>query len=264
MAENQIHSSAVIGDGVKLGAGVTIGPFCVLEGDITIGNNTTIQSHIVMSGKITIGANCNFYPFISLNDTQDRKYDGEETEIIIGDNNVIREYATIQNGTAQGGGKTVIGNDCLLMVGTHIAHDCKVGNNVICANLATLAGHVVVEDNVVIGGLSAVHQWVRIGQGAMIGGMSPVARDVPPFAMVTANRAELEGVNLLGLKRRGVDRKEIMAVKKGMEMLFKDEGSMEQKANLVKEQFADSAMVAQLLEFIEAGSRRSFVQFKQK
>ena len=264
MATHRIHPTAIIGPEVKLGHNVTIGAFCVLEGDITIGDNTILQSHVVMDGRITIGENCTFYPFASLNDTQDRKYKGEDTEIIIGNHNIIREYVTIQNGTAHGGGKTVIGDRCLLMIGTHIAHDCIIGNNIIFANLATLAGHVRVDDNAVIGGLSAIHQWVRIGTGAMIGGMSPVARDVPPYAMVTANRAELEGVNLVGLKRSGCSRQDIFAAKKAMEMLFKESGNLDKKIEVVKAQFAGVELVSQITEFVDADSRRAFVPFKKK
>ncbi len=264
MAKQQIHPSAVIGSEVKLGDNVQIGPFCILEGQVMIGDNTVIKSHVVMEGHITIGSNCVIYPFASFNDPQDLKFGGEATKIVIGNNNVIREYATIQKGTESGGGITVIGDDCLLMVGTHIAHDCVIGNNVICANLATLAGHVEVGDNAVIGGLSAVHQWVRIGAGAMIGGMSPVARDVPPYAMVTANRAELEGVNLVGLKRQGCDRKDILATKQAMDMLFKESGHLEEKIANVQKEFVGNKLVAQIIDFISADSRRSFIPFKKK
>ena len=202
------HKSSVIDKKTKIGKNVKIGPFCVIGKDVKIGNNCIIHNHVSITGNVLIDDNTEIFPFVSIGSIpQDLKYNGEKTSIKIGKNCKIREYVTINLGTNGGGGVTSIGNSCLLMIGTHIAHDCEIGNNVIFANHSTLAGHVKIFDNVVVGALSAIHQFSRIGEGAMIGGMSGVTADVIPFGTVVGNRAKLSGLNVLGLKRRNVQKK---------------------------------------------------------
>lgn len=265
MNQTIVHSSSVIGPNVRLGQGVQIGPFCVIEGDISIGDNTIIKSHVVIEGRTTIGRNCIIYPFASIGQApQDLKFHGEDSEVVIGDNNVIREYVTIQKGTSGGAMATKIGNGCLLMVGVHVAHDCIIGNNVICANLVTLAGHVTVSDGAIIGGLAAVHQWARIGTGAMVGGLSPVARDVPPYSLVSPENASIRGLNLIGLKRAEVSRESIAALKYAMELLFRAEGTQQDKIAILQEKYPDDLAVQALLDFVTQDSKRSFCHFADK
>ena len=198
-----IHKTSIINKNTKIGSNVEIGPFCTLGDNVQLGEGCKLHSHINIQGDVEIGRNTEIFPFVSIGSIpQDLKYRGEKTKVIIGSNCKIREYVTVNIGTEGGGKLTSLGDNCLLMVGTHIAHDCIVGNNVIFANHSTLAGHVVIHDNVVVGALSAIHQFSRIGEGAMIGGMSGVTADVVPFATVIGNRAKLSGLNILGLKRR--------------------------------------------------------------
>ena len=212
-----IHKQAKISNNVK------IGPFCRIGKDVSIGSNCVLHSHISIDGRVKIDDNSEIFPFASIGSApQDLKYKGESTSIIIGKNCKIREYVTINLGTDGGGGITKIGDNCLLMIGTHIAHDCNIGNNVIFANHSTLAGHVIVEDNVVIGALSAIHQFCRIGEGAMIGGMSGVTADVVPFSTVLGNRAKLSGLNIIGLKRREFSKDEIAELRKVYKFIFHD------------------------------------------
>ena len=215
------HKSSVIDKKTKIGKNVKIGPFCVIGKDVKIGNNCILHNHVSITGNVLIDDNTEIFPFVSIGSIpQDLKYNGEKTSIKIGKNCKIREYVTINLGTNGGGGVTSIGNSCLLMIGTHIAHDCEIGNNVIFANHSTLAGHVKIFDNVVVGALSAIHQFSRIGEGAMIGGMSGVTADVIPFGTVVGNRAKLSGLNVLGLKRRNVQKKEILELRKAFKNIF--------------------------------------------
>ena len=259
---NKIHPTAVIYDGAQIGKNVEIGAFSVIYPNVKIGDGTKIYSHVVIDGYTTIGENNQIFPFVSLgSQPQDLKFKGEKSELIIGNNNMIREYTTMNPGTDGGGMLTSVGNNCLFMMSTHIAHDCKIGNNVIMANNATLAGHVALEDFVIIGGLSAVHQFVRIGAHAMIGGMSPVEKDVVPYALVMGERANLAGMNLVGLKRRNFSREEIGMLKDAFDKIFypKDFSlSFEQRINNVKAEYINSEAVRQLVEFLEAETSRSF------
>ena len=205
-----IHKTAVIDPKAKLHSSVKIGPYSVIGANVEIDENTEIQSHVSIVGDTKIGKNNKIYPFASIgNDPQDLKFQGEKTKLEIGNNNKIREYVTINPGTEGGGGKTKVGNNCLLMVGTHVAHDCLISDNVIFANHSTLAGHVNIEKNVVVGALSAIHQFTRVGEGSMIGGMSGITGDVPPFCTAMGNRAKLNGLNVVGLKRNEVSKIEI-------------------------------------------------------
>jgi len=196
-----IHKTAIIDSKAKIASNVEIGPYCVIGPNVEIGENTIIQSHVHISVSAKIGKGNKIYPFVSINEPQDLKYNGEPTNLVIGDNNKIREYVTINPGTVGGGGKTVIGNNCLFMISSHIAHDCQVGNNVIIANNVPLGGHVIIDDHVIIGGNSAVQQFTRIGKMAMIGGMTGVLNDVIPYGLSIGNRNYLTGLNLIGLRR---------------------------------------------------------------
>ena len=218
-----IHKLSIIHKNAKVGKNIEIGPFCTLGGNVKLGDGCKLHSHINLQGDIEIGKNTEIFPFVSIGSIpQDLKYKGEKTKIKIGQNCKIREYVTVNIGTKGGGKITSIGDNCLLMIGTHVAHDCLIGNNVIFANHSTLAGHVVVEDNVVVGALSAIHQFSRIGEGAMIGGMSGVTADVVPFSTVMGNRAKLSGLNILGLKRRLTEKNEIAELRKVFKYIFYD------------------------------------------
>ena len=260
-----IHPTAVISSKAKISQNVEIGPFCVIGDNVEIGENSILKSHIVIDGDTKIGKNNKIFPFATIGLVpQDLKFKGEKSKLIIGDNNVIREHVTIHLGTFEGAMQTVIGSNCLFMVGAHIAHDCIVGNNVILANNATLAGHVEVGDDVVIGGLSAVHQFVRIGKGAMIGGMSGVEHDVIPNGLVMGERAYLAGLNLVGMKRRGILREEIHALRGFYKEIFESENKGEQFVVRV-ENFAknnSSQIIKEVAVFVKSDSARSFCQTK--
>ena len=227
-----IDKTAIIDSKAKLDKNVQVGPYCVIGPNVEIGENTVIQSHVNISGNVKIGKENKIYPFVSINDPQDSKYNGEPTNLIIGDNNKIREYVTINPGTVGGGGKTVIGNNCLFMISSHIAHDCYVGNNVIIANNVPLGGHAIIEDNVVIGGNSAVQQFTRIGKMAMIGGMTGVLHDVIPYGLSTGNRNSLQGLNLIGLRRAKFENKDILGLSEAYKEIFATKKLTENLAKL--------------------------------
>ncbi len=259
MKKQNIHPTAIIADSVKLAENVVVGAYCVLDGNVTIAEGTKLFSHVAISGNTSIGKNCQIFPFASLGFApQDLKYHGEPSTLTIGDNNTIREYVTMNTGTEGGGMNTSVGNNCLFMVGSHVAHDCKLGNNVILANNATLAGHVEVGDYSIIGGLAAVHQFVRIGSHAVIGGMSGVEHDVIPYGSVMGERANLAGLNLVGLKRRGFDRDTIHALRSAYKMIFEEgEGTLAQRAEKAKITYGEIAAVVDVLSFMSDKSSRS-------
>lgn len=253
-----IHPTAIIGKNVTLGKDVSVGPYCVLEGDIIIGDGTVLVSHVAIGGKTTIGKQCKIFPFASLGHApQDLKFKGEPSELKIGDNNVIREHVTMNPGTEGGGLLTQVGNNCLFMVGAHVAHDCKVGNHVILANNATLAGHVEVGDHTIIGGLAAVHQFVRIGSHVIIGGLSGVEHDVIPYGSVLGERANLAGLNLVGLKRRGFERDTIHALRNVYKLLFEEtEGTLADRAAAITHDYSHLKEVMEIIAFMnDKGSR---------
>lgn len=253
-----IHPTAIVAPSATIGEDVVIGPYCVIDGDVVIDSGTRLVSHIAVSGRTTIGKNCTIYPFSSLgHPPQDLKFKGEASQLVIGDNNVIREHVTMNPGTEGGGLMTSVGSHCLFMVGSHVAHDCRVGNRVIMANNATLGGHVEVGDNAIIGGLAAVHQFVRIGAHAIIGGMSGVEHDVIPFGSVMGERANLAGLNLVGLKRCGFDRDTIHSLRNAYKMLFEEEdGTLAERAVKTRENFGATKEVMQILAFVsDKGSR---------
>jgi len=210
---SQVHPNSFISKEVQLGNNVKIGPFCNINGNIKIDNDTELKSHVSITGKTTIGKNNIFYPFSNIGcDPQDLKFKGEESELIIGDNNIFRENVTVSKGTLEGGMKTIIQNDNLFMTGVHIAHDCIIGNQNIFVNQVTLGGHVNIINNVVVGGLSAIIQFVTIGSYSMIGGMSGIDKNVLPFSLAIGNRAKLRGLNLVGIRRKNFDRSEIKRI----------------------------------------------------
>ena len=250
-----IHSTAIIDPKAKVSENVHIGPYCVIGPNVEINENTEIQSHVNISGHTKIGKGNKIYPFVSINDPQDLKYNGEPTDLIIGDNNKIREYVTINPGTVGGGGKTIIGNNCLFMVSSHVAHDCQLGNNIIIANNVAVAGHAIIDDHVIIGGNSAVQQFTRVGKSAMIGGMCGVVRDIIPYGIAHGNRSILQGLNLIGLRRKNIPNKEIMTLSNAYKEIFKNENLTENLNNLSKD-FKKSDLVMEVVNFLEKDKKR--------
>lgn len=259
-----IHKTAIIGDKVKLGKNVKIGPFCVIGDGAVLGDNVEIKSHVVMEGRVAIGEGTKIYPFASLSYPQTLKYNGEDSEIIIGKNNIIREYVTIQHGTAGDKMVTRIGDNCLFMVGVHIAHNCVVGNNVVFANYASLAGHVEVGDFAILGGLSAVQQFCRVGPHTMVGGVSAVVRDLVPYGLATSNRAHLEGLNLVGMNRRGFDKKQSIEASRAMKEIFDDKSDIifNKRVENAKEKYPENKVVQEIVEFLQKDNSRTFCRYK--
>mgnify|MGYP001430316031 CR=1 FL=1 len=251
-----IDKTAIVNKDAKIHSSVKIGPYSVIGPNVEIGENTEIQSHVSITGNTKIGKRNNIYPFVSINDPQDLKYNGEETNLVIGDKNKIREYVTINPGTISGGGKTVIGDNCLFMISSHIAHDCQVGNNVIIANNVPLGGHAIIEDNVVIGGNSAVQQFTRIGKMAMIGGMTGVLHDVIPYGLSTGNRNCLQGLNLIGLRRAKFENKDILGLSEAYKAIFASKNINENISKL-NGSFQDNPLVKDVIEFITKDKKRS-------
>ena len=251
-----IHQTAIIDKKAKISMNVEIGPYCVVGPNVEIGDNNIIQSHVSIFGNTKIGNGNKIYPFVSINDPQDLKYNGETTDLIIGDNNKIREYVTINPGTVSGGGKTTIGNNCLFMIASHVAHDCQVGNNVIIANNVPLGGHVIIEDNVVIGGNSAVQQFTRIGKMAMIGGMTGVLHDVIPYGLSTGNRNSLQGLNLIGLRRAKFENKDILGLSEAYKEIFATKNLTENISKL-NSSYQDNQLVKNVIDFITKDKKRS-------
>ena len=251
-----IHNTAIIDPKAKISSGVSIGAFTVIGPNVEIGENTIIQSHVSIVGNTKVGKNNKIYPFASIgNDPQDLKFDGEVTKLEIGDNNKFREYVTVNLGTKGGGGLTKIGNNCLFMVSSHIAHDCLVEDNVILANNVPLGGHAHIEENVIIGGNSAVQQFTRVGKSSMIGGMCGVVRDIIPYAMVHGNRSILQGLNLIGLRRKNIPNKEILVLTEAYKEIFKDENLTTNLKNL-KEEFRKNELVNDVVKFLEKDKKR--------
>lgn len=255
-----IHPTAIVAKEAHLGANVKIGPYCVVGPNVALWDDVELSAHVCVEGNTTIGKGTKVYPFSSLGQPpQDLKYRGEPSRLEIGEYTTIREHVTMNTGTLGGGMVTHVGNHCLFMVGTHVAHDCHVGNHVILANNATLAGHVKVGDYVVIGGLAAVHQFVRIGAHAMIGGLSGVEHDVIPFGSVMGERANLAGLNLVGLKRRDFSREAIHALRHAYKALFEESSGevLEKRVAKAAKEFKDIPEVQEVLDFIHADSSRS-------
>jgi UDP-N-acetylglucosamine acyltransferase len=253
-----IHHTAVVDGKARLGKGVAIGPYCCVGSDVELKENVRLVSHAVVMGATTVGEGTIVYPFASIgHPPQDLKYKGEKSRLVVGRRNVIREHVTMNPGTEGGGMLTQTGDDCLFMVGAHVAHDCRIGDHVILVNNATLGGHVRIEDWAILGGLSAVHQFVRIGKHAMVGGMSGVENDVIPYGSVTGNRARLSGLNIVGLKRRSFSRDTIHALRNAYRLLFAQEGTMAERLADVAEMFHDNEPVMDIVGFIQADSSRA-------
>jgi UDP-N-acetylglucosamine acyltransferase len=260
----EIHPTAIVDPGAKLGARVRIGPYCVIGANVALGDGVQLVSHVVIDGHTAIGAETRVFPFASLgHPPQDLKYKGEPTRLEIGAHNVIREHVTMNPGTAGGGALTKVGSHGLFMVATHVAHDCEVGDYVVMANNATLGGHVHVGDFAVLGGLCAIHQYVRIGHHAMIGGMSGVESDVIPFGSVMGDRARLSGLNMIGLKRRGFSRKDIHDLRTAYRLLFAQEGTMAERLEDVAGLYRECQPVMDMVDFIRKDSARAICQPKQ-
>ncbi len=254
-----IHPSAIVEDGAVIGAGTTVGPFSVIGPKVRIGKDVSIKSHAVVTGLTEIGDGTTVFPFATVGEIpQDLKFRSEETRLVVGRRNRIREGVTMNTGTAGGGGVTRIGDDGLFMAGAHVAHDCQVGNRVIMVNNSALGGHCIVRDDAIIGGLSGIHQFVRIGQGAIVGAVTMVTKDVIPYGLVQAPRGVLEGLNLVGMKRRGMPREDINALRAAYQMLAQGEGTFQDRAQRMHEE-ATSKYVREVAEFILGASGRSFL-----
>jgi UDP-N-acetylglucosamine acyltransferase len=259
----QLHPTAIVAPEAILAEDVIVGPYCIVGEDVTLAAGVTLGSHAVIDGRTIIGDGTRVFPFASIGlEPQDLKYRGEQSELVIGCNNTIREYVTMNPGTAGGGMVTRVGDNCLFMVGAHVAHDCQIANHVIMANNATLAGHVVVEEYAVLGGLCAIHQYVRIGKHAMIGGMSGVERDVIPYGQVMGDRARLCGLNIIGMQRRGFSREDIQGLRNAYQILFSSDGTLSDRVTEAAERFTGIGPVDDIIDFIRADSSRAICQPK--
>ena len=251
-----IHNSSVVDKKAKIGKGVKIGPFCYIGPKVQISDGVELISSIHIEGNTKIGKATSIFPFASIGTApQDKKYKGEDNSLEIGENNIIREYVTINPGTKGGGGKTIIGDNCLLMISSHVAHDCYIGNNVVIANNVPLGGHVTIEDSVVIGGNSAVQQFTRIGRLAMIGGMTGVLKDVIPFGLSFGNRNYLRGINLIGLKRNKYDNKKIMELDRAFKKIFSSK-NLHENLGKINGEYKENDLVKEVINFIEKDKKR--------
>jgi len=254
----QIHPTAVVEDGARLGEDVIVGPYTIIGPQVTIGSGTRLISHVVVSGNTSIGANTEIHPFAVLgHPPQHTRYQGEDVRLVIGDNTVIREHVTMHPGTSVGDRETIVGSNGFFMVGAHVAHDCKVGDYAVFANNATLGGHVTIGDHVIVGGLAALHQHTRVGNHAFIGGMAAVPHDVIPYGSVHGNHAHLAGLNIVGLKRRGFSRDQIHDLRSAYRLLFAWEGTFQERIEDVAEEYKHRPEVMEIIEFIRAGGNRS-------
>ena len=259
-----IHKTAIIDSKAKISENVTIGAYSVIGPNVQIDTSTTIHSHVNISGNTIIGKSNIIYPFASIgNDPQDLKYNGEETKLIIGNNNKIREYVSINPGTKGGSGETILGNNCLLMVSAHVAHDCIIGDNVIIANNAAIAGHVQIGDSVIIGGNSAVQQFTRIGRLAMIGGMTGVLKDVIPFGLSIGNRNYLQGLNLIGLRRKKYENQKIMGLDQAYKAIFSSK-NLHENLGKINGEYKDNELVKEVINFIEKDKKRAICSPENK
>ena len=251
-----IHNSSVIDKKAKIGKNVKVGPFCYIGPKVQICDNVELISNVHVEGNTKLGQGTKIFPFASVGtQPQDLKYKGEVNSLEIGQNNIIREYVTINPGTEGGGGKTVIGNNCLLMISSHIAHDCNIGNNVVLANNVPLGGHVTIEDSVVIGGNSAVQQFTRIGRLAMIGGMTGVLKDVIPFGLSFGNRNYLRGINIIGLKRKKYDNKKIMELDTAYKKIFSSK-NLHDNLSKINGEYKGNDLVTEVINFIAKDKKR--------
>ena len=251
-----IHPTAIVDAGARLGEGVQVGPYAVIQDDVTVGKNTVIGPHAVIEKHTDIGDNCRVFQFSSIGAApQDLKYKGEITRVIIGNNNVIREFVTINRATSADIGMTKIGDHNLIMAYCHVAHNCRLGNFIVMANAANLAGHIDIEDHAIIGGLTGIHQFVRIGAHAIIGGASAVVQDVPPYVTASGNRAKLYGLNLIGLQRRGFSKEAIDALKQAYRIIFRSSLMLQKAIDQVKAEVPDLPEVRYFIDFLQKSQR---------
>lgn len=254
-----VHPSAVVEEGAKIDPSATVGPFCIVGAQVVLGADVVLKSHVVVTGQTTVGEGTVIFPFAVIGEIpQDLKFKGEASRLEIGASNRIREHVTMNCGTEGGGGVTRVGDDNLFMAGCHIAHDAILGSNIVVVNNAAVAGHCVIEDHVIIGGLSGIHQWVRIGRGAIIGAVTMVTNDVIPYGLVQAPRGDLDGLNLVGLKRRGVARADITALRAAFQMLAQGEGTFHDRAERLSAE-TESDYVREIADFVLADSGRHFL-----
>ncbi|WP_271947043.1 acyl-ACP--UDP-N-acetylglucosamine O-acyltransferase [Ruegeria faecimaris] len=254
-----IHPSAIIEDGAQIGEGCVIGPFCFVGSRVRLKDRVELKSHVVVTGDTEVDEDTIIFNFSVIGEIpQDLKFGGEDTRLEIGKRNRIREHVTVNSGTDGGGGVTRIGDDCLLMAGVHVAHDVQIGNRVIMVNHSGAAGHCIIEDDVIVGGISGLHQWVRVGRGAIIGALTMVPNDVIPYGLVQAPRGELDGLNLVGLKRRGVARADISALRAAFRELSDGDGTFMDRAKRLGED-AESEYVREIVNFVTGDSDRSFL-----
>lgn len=254
----EVHPTAVVDPKAELAPDVVIGPFCVVGPRVRLDQGVRLEAHVVVTGRTVVGAGCRVFSFAALGHRpQDQKFRGEETELVIGRNNQIREHVTMHPGTVGGGGVTRVGDDGLFMAAIHVAHDCTIGNGVIMANNATLGGHVEIQDQALLGGVCAIHQFVRIGRQAMIGGLAGVENDVIPYGLVLGNRAHMNGLNIVGMKRRGTSREEINHLRSAYRLLFASEGAFAERLSLVAARFAEHPRVMEIVRFIQSAGQRA-------
>jgi UDP-N-acetylglucosamine acyltransferase len=255
VSEPDIHPTAIVEPGARLGSGVKVGPYCVISAKAELGPGCRLQNHVTIEGPSVIGAENVFYPYTSIGQqTQDLKYRGEPTHLRIGDGNTFREFVTVHRGTAPDS-CTVIGNRGNFLAYSHVAHDCIVGDGVIFSNNGTIAGHVEVHDHAVIGGLTAIHQYCRIGRHAITGGCSKIVQDVPPFMIADGNPATVRGVNQIGLERHGFDAESIRCLREAYRLLYRSELNVKQAVEEIRKTLGDSSEIGHLVDFIEASSR---------
>lgn len=252
---SNIHSTAIVAPEARLGEGVEVGPYSIIGPHVSIGAGTRVMAHVFLDGHLTIGSSCTIYPFASLGtQTQDLKFKGGTTRAEIGDRTTIREYVTVSTATSDGD-VTRVGTDCHIMAYAHVAHDCVVGNGVIMANAATLAGHVIVEDQVTIGGLCGIHQFVRLGRLCITGGCSKVVKDIPPFMMADGNPIEIHGINSIGCERKGINEAGVKTLKAAYKILYRENLSVSQAVEKIEKEIEPLAEIQQLLAFIKSSER---------
>lgn len=256
---SKIHATAQVDPSAKLGTDVEIGPYCVVGPHVELADHVILRAHVVVEGHTSIGSGCKVFPFVSIGlEPQDIKYTDDPSTVTIGPNTLIREHVTIHRGTTRGQMATRVGANCFLMIGAHVAHDCQIGDDVTLVNGVTLGGHVSVGEGAIVGGLSAVHQFVRIGSYSFVGGMSGVAADLIPYGMALGNRANLNGLNIVGLKRKGCPREDIHELRQAYRMLFSSEGTLKERLDDVDHMFSKNVLAKQIIDFIKSDSDRSF------
>jgi UDP-N-acetylglucosamine acyltransferase len=256
-AKTEIHPTAVVEDGARISDGVKIGPFCHVAGEVTLGEGVQLVSHVAVAGRTSVGARTRIFPFASIgHQPQDLKYRGEPSTLTIGADCLIREGVTMNPGTEGGSMETIVGDRCTFLANSHVGHDCRVGNNVICSNNVMLAGHLTVGDYAGIGGGAAVIQFTRVGAHSYLGGMSGLENDLIPYGMALGNRAHLSGLNIVGLQRRGFSREDIHSLRRAYRLLFADEGTLVERAEDVEKEFREHPIVAEILAFIRTRGKR--------